>query len=132
MNREKTGREKQIAWLCLIIAGLVEFVWGYFMKESHGFTILLPSIIAIFFIVVSFFLLERGVRAFGIGMSYGVFTGLGIAGTTIIGIVALGESVSLAKILSLIVLMAGIIGIKFCDGQGEAKKTAEEKEEGDK
>lgn len=132
MNREKMGREKQIAWLCLIIAGLVEFVWGYFMKESHGFTILLPSIIAIFFIVVSFFLLERGVRAFGIGMSYGVFTGLGIAGTTIIGIVALGESVSLAKILSLIVLMAGIIGIKFCDGQGEAKKTAEEKEEGDK
>lgn len=132
MKEEKTDREKRIAWVCLIIAGLVEFVWGYFMKQSHGFTVLLPAVIAIFFIIVSFFLLERGVRTFGIGMSYGVFTGLGIAGTTIIGIIALGESVSLMKILSLIVLMAGIIGIKLCDGREEAGKTADEKEGQDK
>lgn len=127
MKGEKAAREKRIAWVCLIIAGLVEFVWGYFMKQSHGFTVLLPAVIAIFFIIVSFFLLERGVRTFGIGMSYGIFTGLGIAGTTIIGIIALGESVSLMKILSLLVLMAGIIGIKFCDGREEAEKTAHEK-----
>lgn len=132
MNKEKTGREKRIAWVCLVIAGLVEFVWGYFMKESHGFTVLLPAVIAIVFIIISFFLLERGVRTFGIGMSYGVFTGLGIAGTTIIGIVALDESISLMKILSLIVLMAGIIGIKFCDGQGEVEQTAGGKEGQDK
>lgn len=116
-NAEK--KERRIAWVCLIIAGLVEFVWGYFMKASHGFTIPLPSAMAILFIIASFFLLERGVRTFGIGMSYGVFTGLGIAGTTIIGILALGESVSPLKIVSLIVLLAGIVGIKFCDGQEE-------------
>lgn len=112
-------REKRIAWACLIVAGLVEFIWGYFMKESHGFTVLWPSLLAIVFIVISFFLLERGVRVFGIGMSYGVFTGLGIAGTTMIGIVALGEGVSLLKILSLIVLLIGIIGLKFCEGEEE-------------
>ena len=112
-------KEKKIAWVCLIIAGLVEFVWAYFLKESHGFTILIPSLLALVFIIISFFLLERAVRVFGIGMSYGVFTGLGIAGTTIIGILALGESVNIIKILSLIVLLAGIIGLKFCDGKEE-------------
>ena len=120
------NKERKIAWVCLIIAGLTEFVWGYFLKESHGFSRLLPAIVAIIFIAVSFFLLERAVRVFGIGMSYGVFTGLGIAGTSIIGILALGESVSVLKIISLIVLMAGIVGIKFCDG-AEEEKEADEK-----
>lgn len=115
-------KERKIAWICLILAGLMEFVWGYFLKESHGFTILLPAILAIVFIAASFFLLERAVRNFGIGMSYGVFTGLGIAGTSIIGIVALGESVNALKIISLIVLMAGIVGIKFCDSKEEEEK----------
>ena len=114
--------EKKIAWVCLIIAGLVEFVWAYFLKESHGFTILIPSLLALVFIIISFFLLERAVRVFGIGMSYGVFTGLGIAGTTIIGILALDESVNLVKILSLIVLLTGIIGLKFCDGKEEQEE----------
>lgn len=118
-------RERKIAWVCLIIAGLIEFVWGYFLKESHGFSRLMPATLAILFIALSFFLLERAVRVFGIGMSYGVFTGLGIAGTSIIGILALGESVNALKILSLIILMTGIVGIKFCDGKEE--KGADEK-----
>ena len=115
-------KEKKVAWICLVIAGLIELVWAYYMKESHGFTILVPSIIAILFIAMSFVLLERAVRVFGIGMSYGVFTGIGIAGTTIVGIVALGESVSWTKIISLIVLVVGIIGLKFCDGKEEAEQ----------
>lgn len=118
--------ERKIAWVCLIIAGLIEFVWGYFLKESHGFSEVGPAILAIIFIAASFFLLERAVRVFGIGMSYGVFTGLGIAGTSIIGILALGESISVLKIISLIILMTGIVGIKFCDGKEEGKG-AEEK-----
>lgn len=108
-------RNKTIAWACLIIAGLVEFVWAYFMKLSHGFTELIPTVLSIFFILVSFLLLERGVRVFGIGLSYAVFTGLGIAGTAIIGIIALGESAGILKIISLIVLLCGIIGLKLCD-----------------
>ena len=98
--------ERKIAWVCLIIAGLIEFVWGYFLKESHGFSEVGPAILAVIFIAASFFLLERAVRVFGIGMSYGVFTGL--------------------EIISLIILMTGIVGIKFCDGKEEGKG-AEEK-----
>lgn len=112
---------KRIGWICLIIAGLLELVWAYFVKLSDGFTILIPSAAAIFFLVVSFFLLERGIREFGIGMSYGVFTGIGVAGTAIVGIVALGESVSPLKIISLIVLMCGIVGLKFVEGGEEAE-----------
>lgn len=113
--------EKSIAWICLIIAGLLEFVWAYFMKLSHGFTILWPSLLAIFFLIVSFFLLERGIRTFGIGMSYGVFTGIGIAGTAVIGIIAFGESVNPAKIISIIILMCGIIGLKICEGKEDSE-----------
>ena len=114
-------RQKKIAWVCLIAAGLIEFVWAYFMKLSHGFTVPVPAVLAILFIAASFFLLERGVRTFGIGMSYGVFTGLGIAGTTIIGILALGESVSLLKIASLAVLLCGIMWLKFCEGREDER-----------
>ena len=89
------------------------------MKQSHGFTRLLPTLITAVFLLLSFFLLERGIRAFGIGMSYAVFTGIGIAGTTVLGIVLLGESVSVAKIISLLVLITGIIGLKFCEGESE-------------
>lgn len=119
----KNGRGT--GWICLIIAGLLELVWAYFVKLSHGFTILLPSAAAIFFLVVSFFLLERGIREFGIGMSYGVFTGIGVAGTTIVGIVALGESISIVKIISIVILMCGIIGLKFVEG-GRAGDTCNE------
>lgn len=119
-------KEKKIAWLCLIAAGILELVWAYFMKQSHGFTILAPSVLAILFIAISFILLERAIRVFGIGMSYTVFTGIGIAGTTIIGIVVFGESVGIVKIVSLIILATGIIGLKYCGNQEEA---AEEREE---
>ena len=111
------------AWICLIAAGLIEIVWAYFMKQSDGFTRPVPTIITIAFLILSFFLLERGIRLFGIGMSYAVFTGIGIAGTTIIGIVLLNEGISVAKIVSLAVLSAGIIGLRFCEN---AENTAED------
>ena len=115
--------KSRTAWICLIAAGLIEIVWAYFMKQSDGFTRPVPTIITVAFLILSFFLLERGIRLFGIGMSYAVFTGRGIAGTTIIGIVLLNEGISVAKIVSLAVLSAGIIGLRFCEN---AENTAED------
>ena len=60
-----------------------------------------------------------------IGMSYAVFTGIGIAGTSIIGILVLHEGVSFLKIISLIILLAGILGLRFCSGQEEEKEAGE-------
>ena len=115
--------KSRTAWICLIAAGLIEIVWAFFMKQSDGFTRPVPTIITVAFLILSFFLLERGIRLFGIGMSYAVFTGIGIAGTTIIGIVLLNEGISVAKIVSLAVLSAGIIGLRFCEN---AENTAED------
>ena len=115
--------KSRTAWICLIAAGLIEIVWAYFMKQSDGFTRPVPTIITVAFLILSFFLLERGIRLFGIGMSYAVFTGIGIAGTTIIGIVLLNEGISVAKIVSLAVLSAGLIGLRFCEN---AENTAED------
>lgn len=115
--------KSRTAWICLIAAGLIEIVWAYFMKQSDGFTRPVPTIITVAFLILSFFLLERGIRLFGIGMSYAVFTGIGIAGTSIIGIVLLDEGISVAKIVSLAVLSAGIIGLRFCEN---AENTAED------
>ncbi|MGI5824323.1 MAG: DMT family transporter [Bacillota bacterium] len=111
-----------MAWICLIGSGILEIVWAYFLKLSEGFTVLLPSVLAVIFLMPSFFFLERAIRNFGIGMSYAVFTGIGIAGTTIIGVVALHESVSFWTVLFLTVLLTGIIGLRSCDGKEEAER----------
>lgn len=124
----KQKRNSRIAWICLIAAGLIEIVWAYFMKLSYGFTRPLPTLITAFFLALSFFMLERGIREFGIGMSYAIFTGIGIAGTTVLGLVFFGESAGVLKIVSLLVLLAGIIGLKFCEGDEENENS--EKNEG--
>ena len=111
------NKEKNIAWIYLILSGLLEIVWAYFLKASHGFTVLIPSLLTVFFIAVGFVLLERSVRVNGIGVSYGVFTGIGIVGTTLLGIFVLREGVTPLKVVSILVLVAGIIGLKFCSGK---------------
>lgn len=112
---------KKIAWILLIISGLLEIVWAYTMKLSHGFTVLIPSIITVFVLAVSFFMLAKAINTLGIGLSYAVFTGIGVVGTTLISIFVLNEGAGLLKIGSLIVLMSGIIGLKMCDGEDEKK-----------
>ncbi len=107
--------KRSTAWICLVAAGFLEIVWAYFIKQSYGFTEIAPTLLAVFFLIISFFLLERGISTFGIGVSYGVFTGIGIVGTTLIGILLLGEEVSILKIGSAAVLLTGIIGLKFFD-----------------
>lgn len=122
MAAERSEAERRIAWICLVLSGLIEIVWAYFMKESYGFTRPVPTLITAFFLFLSFFMLERGIRTFGIGMSYAVFTGIGIAGTTVIGITLLGEEVNIPKMISLAVLLTGIIGLKASEGKSEAKR----------
>ena len=94
--------EKNKAWLCLLCAGLSEVIWAYTMKLSCGFTVL----------VGGFFLLAKAVNVLGIGTSYAVFTGIGIVGTAIEGVLLLDEGMSALKLISLVLLCGGIIGLK--------------------
>ena len=124
LNEKRKGgtmKEKNTAWILLVVSGLMEIVWAYTMKLSHGFTVLWPSVITIAILIISFFLLAKAVNTLGIGLSYAVFTGIGVVGTTLISIFVLKEGASLLKMLSLGVLIIGILGLKLCDKEGEAK-----------
>ncbi|UZX94497.1 quaternary ammonium compound efflux SMR transporter SugE [Yersinia ruckeri] len=102
-----------MAWVILVIAGLLEIVWAVGLKYTHGFTRLAPSIITLAAMVVSVLLLAHVMKSLPAGTAYAVWTGIGAVGTAILGIVLLGESASAARLLSLGMIVAGIIGLKL-------------------
>lgn len=117
-------RSHTTAWLFLILSGCLEVVWAYTMKLSHGFSDPFYTTITIAVLAANLFLLEKPVATLGIGVSYGVFTGLGIVGTSIVGIIGLGESINLLTIASIALLMIGVIGLKYCDAKEAAKQAS--------
>lgn len=113
-----------MSWVLLVIAGLTEIVWAIGLKEAHGFTELFPSIITIIFLVVSFFLFAIAMKTIPIGTAYAIFTGIGAAGTAIVGIIWFGEDVSIGKLFFLFVLLFGIIGLKLVDEDDEIEEAS--------
>ena len=104
-----------MAWILLVLAGLTEIIWAIGLKEAHGFTVLIPSLLTIFFLVISFFLFARAMKSIPIGTAYAIFTGIGAAGTAIVGILLFNEQVNAGKIVFLCLLLLGIIGLKLVD-----------------
>jgi quaternary ammonium compound-resistance protein SugE len=102
-----------MSWIILFIAGLLEVVWAIGLKYTHGFTRLTPSIITVSAMIVSIVLLSWAMRSLPVGTAYAVWTGIGAVGVAITGILLLGESASLARIASLALIVAGIIGLKL-------------------
>ena len=102
-----------MSWIVLVIAGLLEVVWAIGLKYTHGFTRLTPSVITLTAMIVSIVLLSWAMRSLPVGTAYAVWTGIGAVGAAITGILLLGESASLARIASLALIVAGIIGLKL-------------------
>ncbi|HDR2406370.1 TPA: quaternary ammonium compound efflux SMR transporter SugE [Enterobacter asburiae] len=102
-----------MSWIILFIAGLLEVVWAIGLKYTHGFTRLTPSVITVTAMIVSIVLLSLAMRSLPVGTAYAVWTGIGAVGAAITGILLLGESASLARIASLALIVAGIIGLKL-------------------
>ena len=102
-----------MSWIILFIAGLLEVVWAIGLKYTHGFTRLTPSVITVTAMIVSIVLLSWAMRSLPVGTAYAVWTGIGAVGVVITGILLLGESASLARIASLALIVAGIIGLKL-------------------
>lgn len=100
-------------WIILLIAGLLEVVWAIGLKYTHGFTRLTPSIITIAAMVVSMLLLANAMKTLPAGTAYAVWTGIGAVGAAIMGMVLLGESTNIARIISLCLIVVGILGLKF-------------------
>ncbi|MBK5145692.1 quaternary ammonium compound efflux SMR transporter SugE [Budviciaceae bacterium BWR-B9] len=102
-----------MAWIILFIAGLLEVVWAIGLKYSHGFTRLTPSIITAVAMAASVFLLANAMKTLPVGTAYAVWTGIGAVGAAVTGIILLGESASVMRIISLCLIIGGIIGLKF-------------------
>jgi quaternary ammonium compound-resistance protein SugE len=102
-----------MSWIILFIAGLLEVVWAIGLKYTPGFTRLTPSVITVSAMIVSIVLLSWAMRSLPVGTAYAVWTGIGAVGAAITGILLLGESASLARIASLALIVAGIIGLKL-------------------
>ena len=102
-----------MSWIILFIAGLLEVVWAIGLKYTHGFTRLTPSVITVTAMIVSIVLLSWAMRSLPVGTAYAVWSGIGAVGAAITGILLLGESASLARIASLALIVAGIVGLKL-------------------
>jgi quaternary ammonium compound-resistance protein SugE len=102
-----------MAWIYLIAAGLLEVVWAYFMKQSAGFTRLVPTIITLISMLASFGLLSLAMRTLPLGSAYTIWTGIGAVGAFILGVVLLGEGVSFTRILAAILILAGLVLMKL-------------------
>ena len=102
-----------MSWFILVIAGLLEVVWAIGLKYPPGFPRIPPSIIPVVAMLISVVLLSGAMKPLPVGTAYAVWTGIGAVGAAIAGIVLLGESASLARIVSLCLIVAGIIGLKI-------------------
>jgi quaternary ammonium compound-resistance protein SugE len=101
-----------MAWILLVIAGLLETGWAIGLKYSDGFTKFWPSVLTILGLVVSMVLLALAARTLPIGTAYAVWVGIGAAGAAVLGIVLLGEPVTVARMFFLALLLVAIVGLK--------------------
>jgi quaternary ammonium compound-resistance protein SugE len=101
-----------MAWALLIVAGLLETGFAVMLKLSHGFTRLLPTIFFCIFALASFGLLNLALRDLPVGTAYAVWTGIGAAGTAIVGMSALGEPADALRIVAISLIVIGAIGLQ--------------------
>ena len=102
-----------MAWLILIVAGLLETGWAIGLKYTEGFTRLVPSVLTGLAIVASMYLLSVAARTLPIGTAYAVWVGIGAAGAVVLGMVLLGEARHPARLFFLGLLLVSIVGLKF-------------------
>ncbi len=101
-----------MAWFILLIAGLLEIVWTYFMKQSEGFTRMIPTAITLLTSLASFGLLAVAMKTLPLGTAYTVWTGIGAVGAFAVGIVVLGEPANVTRIVAAALIVAGIVLMK--------------------
>ena len=106
-----------MAWTYLIIAGLLEVVWAYFMKQSAGFTRLWPSVATLAFMGVSFGLLSLAMKSLPMGTAYVVWTGIGAVGAFIVGVVFLQEHLSPLRVLAAVLVLTGLVLFRLAPSQ---------------
>lgn len=102
-----------MAWAILVLAGLFEVGWAIGLKYTDGFSRLWPSVWTITAMLISLWLLGMAMKSLPVGTAYSVWVGVGAVGTVILGIVLLGEPANAARLISVALIVAGIVGLKL-------------------
>ncbi len=104
-----------MAWLSVFIAGVFETVWAVGLKYSDGFSRLWPSVLTIGAMMISFWLLSYALKTLPVGTTYAVWTGIGAAGTALMGMLLFGESRDAARLVCIGLIIAGILGLRLVE-----------------
>lgn len=102
-----------MAWVFLGVAGILEIIWAYAMKLSDGFTRPVPAAVTIIAMILSFGLLSLAMRSLPLGTAYTVWTGIGAVGAFVVGIIVLGEAVTLMRVLAAVLIVSGLLLMKI-------------------
>jgi quaternary ammonium compound-resistance protein SugE len=105
-----------VNWVVLILAGVFEIGWAVGLKYTAGFTRLAPSLVTAASMIVSLGLLGLALKHLPLGTAYAIWTGIGTIGTALLGIVLFGEAVTVVRLGSIGLIVAGIIGLKLASG----------------
>jgi quaternary ammonium compound-resistance protein SugE len=100
-------------WIWLIVAGLLEIAWAVGLKYTDGFAKLWPSVVTVLLMLASFWCLAQAVKGLPLGTSYAIWTGIGAVGTAIAGIVLFKEPATAARLACMVMIVAGIVGLKL-------------------
>lgn len=102
-----------MAWVYLLTAGVLEVVWAFYMKQSEGFSKLGPSVVTIVAMIASFALLSVSMRSLPLGTAYTIWTGIGAVGAFVVGVVLLGEQLTLMRISAALLIVSGLVLMKL-------------------
>ncbi|MGH3498390.1 MAG: DMT family transporter [Nocardioidaceae bacterium] len=102
-----------MAWLLVIVAGLLETGFAVCLKLSHGFSRIGPTVLFAVFALASFGLLTLALKNLEVGPAYAAWTGIGAAGAVLVGIIWLGEPASILKMASIALVLAGVVGLQL-------------------
>ncbi|MBU3099328.1 MULTISPECIES: DMT family transporter [Clostridium] len=130
VSKNVSKQNSKLAWLYLVVGGLLEICFTFGLKYSCGFTRIFPSIVVIITMLLSFYFLTSAMKVIPVGTAYAVYTGIGSVGTVTVGMMFFGDDVSIMKILFIGLLVGSIMGLKSVSIEskgGISKETKNEK-----
>jgi len=101
------------AWIILLAAAALEIAWAFGLKYTEGFSRFWPSVLTIALMALSMYLLALAARTLPIGTAYAVWTGIGAAGTAVLGMLFLQEPATVARLVSIALIVSGVVGLKY-------------------
>ncbi len=100
-------------WIWLLFAGVLEVTWAVAMKASNGFKVFIPSAITVVGYILSAVFLAMALKKLPIGTAYAMWTGFGIVGTSVLGVLMFNEKISLPQVICIVLIISGIVGLKL-------------------